>query len=235
MRYQLDNPPTREMMCAEFGIDEGTLRHATNLLDELAAGTDALERGKERYTSGEVARLLRRWGLSSPFVMLCRRFGGTSGRIKILSRDLHPSDGRYGVATVSARFDKFGLIELLEATVDYGSVGDVTPEGIKGGFFKGHVTQAKWRGEQCEAAAIYGQTWRDWIAESTEILTVARYRVSNQQAWRKFVSERWFDPDVPSLERVECELERKALDEFVGSASTLGERLNEAFQAVGSD
>jgi len=213
MKYQFDNPPTREAMILEFGADPERLTRAEESIKACAMHADDFEEGKEHYTGGEVARILMDCGLVEAFALLCTRMGRMRGEIVIY----RPRRGEVvgGLLRVYAEFDSSGRLETINGTVDTGDpfiLQEILCQAPR---------PAGWR-ERCLTEIENYEHWRSVLKYGTipDAVTVIRYPLSVTQAYRKFIVERWCDPDVPTIERLVCSLDRDCYELIETNAYT---------------
>lgn len=235
MKYQFDNPPTREAMILEFGADPARFHAAQEAIRSCASRATANNGGEEYYSETAVARVLMDCGLVDAFALYCVRHGAGRCRIAILPAwDGLPPCG--GLLTIQAEFHESGALKIMEGSLDEGE-----PFGMglnaKFGAVPLHVLKdSEWR-EACWKVIRFYEGVRD--AERSypwqDLVTVVRFPLSPTMAFRKFIEDRWYDPGVPQSERLACPLDRVAWEDFQRMRNTVADRFQQILDKVDGD
>jgi hypothetical protein len=121
MKYQFDNPPTRQAMIEELGVNPDRLFLAEESIRSIAKNEDGWDGRKDESDAGEAAGLLLRWGLVEAFSLYCLRAGEEARRGDLLLC------GGLGVCfievldwwgdsyRISAEFDLSGRLKSMDA------------------------------------------------------------------------------------------------------------------------
>lgn len=111
MKYQFENPPTREGIIEEFGIHSDRLHIVETFIRSIAAREDDFDSSKDKFTMEESALILKQCNLVEAFALLCSLPWNGWGRLVILSLPRG-----CGAVRITALFDKFGkLVQWPEA------------------------------------------------------------------------------------------------------------------------
>lgn len=222
MRYQFDNPPTRQAMIEEFGVTEQRLTFAEHSIMGLAKTFEnrdaSFEPGKTEYDQAETAGLLVRWGIAPAFALHCVRLDRDRGTIEVLDGSLR------AVFRVSAVFDRnHGRIDSLRAE----AVWEFPGEGGAMVRVDEESEIAAWR--LARNTGDFGNFF-GWFGRAGEAAIVIRFPLSRPQAYRKFLSERWHDPGVPAMERFACPEDRACAESFRKAFRQTRDRLGDAIK-----
>lgn len=216
MTYKFDNPPTREAMIEELGVNPDRLVLAENSIRDRAKSEDEMDWEKDKYSEGEVAYLLTRWGIAEAFALFCLRTGRSEGGIEVISS----GEGR--VYSVRADFDQTGRLKMMKA-----KARDCDPfQGMRAEDAKSEAWRELQRAK-IEKATDETVSCGDDCDGRCPLVTVIRFPLSRTQAYRKFLAERWYDPDVPCLDRFACPLDRARFNSFLDSTDAM-DRFEEA-------
>jgi hypothetical protein len=230
MKYRFDKAPTREAMIREFGADPERLAHAEESIRQCAVNPDDFEYGKEHYRAGEIAHILVACGIAEAFALLCIRLGGIRGLMNILPTWLGAPV--QGLLRVTAEFEESGTLKAMKGTLDTGEPFGLNCDGMSI-VPPSEVGNAEWQAErwamirdyEAERASLKNYPW-------PELVTVIRFPLSVTQAYRKFLTERWHDPDIPIEERFECPLDRLAFERFETYVESLSARFEKEIASV---
>lgn len=232
MIAEVKTQPSREYMIREFDVDVGRLHAAEGALRSCACGLGDIDRTVARYPAPAVARVLIECGLVEAFALYCLRPGRGGSRFGILPNWVgSPAD--CGLLTVRADFDAAGKIKTLEGEIDQGEPFGMGLEGMLAGFHFHEMRDPEWREIQWKSissyeavrAAVDTYPWKD-------LVTVVRYPLSLAMAYRKFLEERWHDPDVPQSERFVCRLDRDVWEAYSSRRAAVAERFQQVLDEI---
>ena len=230
MKYQLDNQPTREIMIEEFGGDPARLARAMESIRSAAVPIEEFEWEKQAYGKEATAHMLNLCGLVEPLALFATRLGGGFGRISILFSN-QAVERIDGILRIRAEFDAAGTLKAMEGIVDEGE-----PFGLGVNYLAfrsaSDLQDSAWLEEREAEIAEYEEARSRECPDWSELVTVIRYPLSCVQGYRKFIAERWHDPDVATVERFECPLDRDAFDRFEIRASSVRTRFEKELAEI---
>ena len=224
--------PSEEFMIQEFGLDATRLHVAKESIRLCACGEGDIDHESPHYSAPEVARVLMDCGLIEAFTIYCLRPGANGGRFAVLSSWIGSrTDG--DMLTIRAGFEDSGVIKMLEGEIDSGEPFGMFLEGMLVLLPDHQVKDAEWRKAQwdeirryeADCACLDSYPWND-------LVVVVRFPLSPTMAFRKFLTERWHDPDVPQSERFACSLDREVWERFQSQRSSVASRFQRVLDEI---
>ena len=192
MKYQFENPPTREGIIQEFGIHPDCLHRIQTFIESSVPNEDDFDSSKEQFSMVEAAFILKKLNLIEAFALLCSLPWNGWGRLVTLPGFFCAPHGVTESMVIEACFDKFGALEhfKIEKIPDF----SFSPWAFETRVPSALIADREWLESHYEAAEN-AEHWMEDFTYSTAVAAVSSCPLSETQWRRKFVAEGWADSE----------------------------------------